>query len=256
MPSVLVELGYVSNKEDLKQLTSDDWRERTADADRPGGRHVLHDRGWPASPAELEGECGRKPQFEHKTARLSRTNSTGAGVACPAESCRDRTLPADCRELSGDVRIAAGAGRRRGDCGMRLLLRFFGFLFAAGTILFLVGVGGRRPVCSGISRKDLPDYSQLQDYEPPVMTRVHAVRRLAARRICARAAALYADPGGAEAGDQRLPRRRGQEFLRARRPRLLRHRARRRCCSCRTTAAAAARRAPRPSPSRSPRTSC
>ena len=22
--------------------------------------------------------------------------------------------------------------------------------------------------------KDLPDYSQLQDYEPPVMTRVHA----------------------------------------------------------------------------------
>ena len=28
--------------------------------------------------------------------------------------------------------------------------------------------------------KDLPDYSQLQDYEPPVMTRVHASRRLAA----------------------------------------------------------------------------
>ncbi|UTD29334.1 penicillin-binding protein 1A [Bradyrhizobium sp. WD16] len=56
---------------------------------------------------------------------------------------------------------------------MRLLLRFLGFLFAAGTIVFLVGVA----VVSGAVwhfSKDLPDYSQLQDYEPPVMTRVHA----------------------------------------------------------------------------------
>jgi penicillin-binding protein 1A len=56
---------------------------------------------------------------------------------------------------------------------MRLLIRFFGFLFAAGTIVFLVGVAG---VAGGIwyFSRDLPDYSQLQDYEPPVMTRVHA----------------------------------------------------------------------------------
>lgn len=48
-----------------------------------------------------------------------------------------------------------------------------GFLFAAGTILFLVGVAA---VAGGIWHfsKDLPDYSQLQDYEPAVMTRVHA----------------------------------------------------------------------------------
>jgi N-acetylmuramoyl-L-alanine amidase len=32
IPSVLVELGYVSNRGDLKSLTSDVWRERTADA--------------------------------------------------------------------------------------------------------------------------------------------------------------------------------------------------------------------------------
>jgi N-acetylmuramoyl-L-alanine amidase len=32
IPSVLVELGYVSNRRDLKSLTSDTWRERTADA--------------------------------------------------------------------------------------------------------------------------------------------------------------------------------------------------------------------------------
>jgi N-acetylmuramoyl-L-alanine amidase len=32
VPSVLVELGYVSNRDDLKSLLSDSWRDRTADA--------------------------------------------------------------------------------------------------------------------------------------------------------------------------------------------------------------------------------
>ena len=56
---------------------------------------------------------------------------------------------------------------------MKLLLRFLGFLFAAGTILFLVGIGAVSGVLWHFS-SDLPDYSQLQNYEPPVMTRVHA----------------------------------------------------------------------------------
>jgi penicillin-binding protein 1A len=56
---------------------------------------------------------------------------------------------------------------------MRLLLRFCGFVFAAGTIIFLVGVGAAAGLLWHFS-KDLPDYSQLQNYEPPVMTRVHA----------------------------------------------------------------------------------
>jgi len=56
---------------------------------------------------------------------------------------------------------------------MKLLLRFFGFLFAAGTILFVVGIAAAAGLLWHFS-KDLPDYSQLQDYEPPVMTRVHA----------------------------------------------------------------------------------
>jgi penicillin-binding protein 1A len=56
---------------------------------------------------------------------------------------------------------------------MRLLVRFMGFLFAAGTVLFLVGVAAVAGLIWHFS-KDLPDYSQLQDYEPPVMTRVHA----------------------------------------------------------------------------------
>src|SRR6185436_9157828 len=56
---------------------------------------------------------------------------------------------------------------------MKLLLRFFGWIFAVGTVLFLVGVAGAAGMFWHFSR-DLPDYSQLQDYEPPVMTRVHA----------------------------------------------------------------------------------
>ncbi len=56
---------------------------------------------------------------------------------------------------------------------MRLLMRFLGFLFAVGAILFVVGAVGATGVIWHYS-KDLPDYSALQDYEPPVMTRVHA----------------------------------------------------------------------------------
>jgi penicillin-binding protein 1A len=56
---------------------------------------------------------------------------------------------------------------------MRMLVRFMGFLFAAGTVVFLVGVAAAAGLIWHYS-KDLPDYSQLQDYEPPVMTRVHA----------------------------------------------------------------------------------
>jgi len=56
---------------------------------------------------------------------------------------------------------------------MRFLIRFFGFLFAAGSVVFLVGVAGIAGLFWHFS-KDLPDYSTLQNYEPPVMTRIHA----------------------------------------------------------------------------------
>jgi len=56
---------------------------------------------------------------------------------------------------------------------MRVMVRFLGFLFAAGTILSLLGVAAIAGLVWHYS-KDLPDYSQLQNYEPPVMTRVHA----------------------------------------------------------------------------------
>jgi penicillin-binding protein 1A len=56
---------------------------------------------------------------------------------------------------------------------MKMLLRFLGFLVAAGAIVFIVAVATGAGLLWHFS-KDLPDYSQLQDYEPPVMTRVHA----------------------------------------------------------------------------------
>src|SRR6266436_2597837 len=56
---------------------------------------------------------------------------------------------------------------------MRFLVRFIGFLFAAGTVVFLVGIAAAAGLIWHFS-KDLPDYSQLQAYEPPVMTRIHA----------------------------------------------------------------------------------
>ena len=56
---------------------------------------------------------------------------------------------------------------------MKILLRFLGFLFAAGTILFIAGIAAVAGLMWHFS-KDLPEYTQLQNYEPPVMTRVHA----------------------------------------------------------------------------------
>ncbi|HEY8381806.1 MAG TPA: penicillin-binding protein 1A [Microvirga sp.] len=56
---------------------------------------------------------------------------------------------------------------------MRIILRFFGFLFSIGAIFFLIGTAGLAYAYWHFS-KDLPDHAQLANYEPPVMTRVHA----------------------------------------------------------------------------------
>ncbi|SFK46913.1 penicillin-binding protein 1A [Methylocapsa palsarum] len=56
---------------------------------------------------------------------------------------------------------------------MRLIARFFGFVFATGAVIFVVGACAAGLVIWTFER-DLPDYTQLKNYEPPVMTRVHA----------------------------------------------------------------------------------
>jgi penicillin-binding protein 1A len=58
--------------------------------------------------------------------------------------------------------------RRRG-----FLLRLFGFMFAAGMIVFVAVAAAAAFILWKVS-KDLPDYEVLAKYEPPVMTRIHA----------------------------------------------------------------------------------
>jgi penicillin-binding protein 1A len=53
------------------------------------------------------------------------------------------------------------------------LLSFLGFSFAAFVVLFVVGSGAAGILLWNVS-KDLPDYESLAQYEPPVMTRIHA----------------------------------------------------------------------------------
>lgn len=56
---------------------------------------------------------------------------------------------------------------------IRGFARFLGFLFATGTILAVLGAAAAGVVVWHY-QQDLPDTAQLQKYEPPVMTRVHA----------------------------------------------------------------------------------
>ncbi len=56
---------------------------------------------------------------------------------------------------------------------MRLIFRFFAMVFALVTLFGLIGAVGLAYVIWKFSQ-DLPDHAQLQNYEPPVMTRVHA----------------------------------------------------------------------------------
>lgn len=56
---------------------------------------------------------------------------------------------------------------------MRQIIRFLGFIFTTGAILFVIGATAAGVLIWKFER-DLPDYTALKDYEPPVMTRVHA----------------------------------------------------------------------------------
>ncbi len=54
-----------------------------------------------------------------------------------------------------------------------MFFRFLGFLFGVGTLIFLAIAAGAAYMLWHYGR-DLPDYTALQNYEPPVMSRVHA----------------------------------------------------------------------------------
>ncbi|MEW6438078.1 MAG: penicillin-binding protein 1A [Pseudomonadota bacterium] len=56
---------------------------------------------------------------------------------------------------------------------MRYIARLLGFIFTSLTIVFIVGASAAGIVIWKFEQ-DLPDYTQLKNYEPPVMTRIHA----------------------------------------------------------------------------------
>ncbi|MDX6805419.1 penicillin-binding protein 1A [Terrihabitans rhizophilus] len=56
---------------------------------------------------------------------------------------------------------------------MRLLIRFFGFVFATAAILGVVAAAGVA-IFVWQTGRDLPNHTALQNYEPPVITRLHA----------------------------------------------------------------------------------
>jgi penicillin-binding protein 1A len=74
------------------------------------------------------------------------------------------------RLVDGDSYVGATEGF---DSKMRGIARLIGFIFATGAIVFVVAAGILAAVVWKYEQ-DLPDYTQLKNYEPPVMTRVHA----------------------------------------------------------------------------------
>ena len=81
VPSVLVELGYMSTRRDLKNLISPDWRAQTAQAWR--GRSTTSSPGVWSAPAWVRADMGYRPQFQHKT-RPPRPGATAAQWAARA----------------------------------------------------------------------------------------------------------------------------------------------------------------------------
>ncbi|WP_349361025.1 penicillin-binding protein 1A [Stappia sp.] len=56
---------------------------------------------------------------------------------------------------------------------MKVLIKLFGYLFGIGAVMGLLVAAGVWVYLQEMS-DDLPDYTTLKNYEPPVMTRVHA----------------------------------------------------------------------------------
>ena len=73
-------------------------------------------------------------------------------------------------DITAPVKPPEQRGRRRRG---GFFLRFLGFMFAAGMILFIAVAGAAAFVLWKVS-SELPDYEVLAKYEPPVMTRIHA----------------------------------------------------------------------------------
>jgi len=77
-------------------------------------------------------------------------------------------------DCGGDSAAAAPIGRRQGvRFGLRTLTSLVRFLFVCAVLLAIIG-GGFAGLTIWYFGRDLPDYQQLANYEPPITTRVLA----------------------------------------------------------------------------------
>ncbi len=109
VPSVLIELGYVSNHQDLKQLMSDNWRMRAGDAIVQAVNTYFTTRiaGGARRPLSRRRKNRMaQPQFDHKTGRPKPCGGVvsgrrpamprGAAIACVTSGPAVRTGAAGC----------------------------------------------------------------------------------------------------------------------------------------------------------------
>ena len=182
-----------------------------------------------------------KPQFEHKNPRFSQDCRAWRALCADAAPCTMPPSSLDVRDSGNDVLsvgLMALPDARRGQ--RSVVASGFGrwdFRNETAAALLRLPVRGRDDRVPGRRRRRRrPALAFLQG--PAGLFAAAGLRaagddprarrrRLAGRRIRHPAPALHSDPGRAEDGDQRLPRRRGQELLRAQRPRLRRHHPRR-----------------------------
>ena len=126
VPAVLIELGYVSSKDDLKQLTSGAWQGRRPPAPSCRRSTISSAPGWPARPAGRRRPMTGKPQFEHKNPRFCGTRRA------LARRVTTRTMPPSCACVAGPGErraqrwVDGTAGSRRGSGPHRRRVRQMG----------------------------------------------------------------------------------------------------------------------------------
>ena len=215
VPSVLLELGYLSNAKDEEQL-----QERRM-ARQGGGEHLQGDRDFARPPearaADMAARSGNRRTVSgvsthsgHNYSRDCSLPRDGSAVFCPhrrtkAWRIRNGSVPATrgCRRvLHWNPRSGIGAG----------MIRLIGYFFGIGTALALLVAAGigvvRRQSGQGPARLRSAGEVRAAGNDPRA-----CVGRRADGRVCPRAPPLSADPGGAGPRQGGIPVGRGQEFL-------------------------------------------
>ena len=150
-PSVLVELGYLSNAEDVANMTDPDWRQRgvAAIAAAIDRFFAANPRGGEASPS-LAKRSPTRPT-DHALRRrgfiVSPYSQSRASVRRRVPDIAPSMRLWNGRHVRVQRAAACAFWARRNEVwtfSMRAIGRFLGFLFATGAILFVIAAAVRR----------------------------------------------------------------------------------------------------------------